>query len=92
MKSRGRIAIGWSKLGDLKSIKPLNQNDIIEEVKRVLPTTAKNLGNAAPSMWNLYSEMKIGDQVIVSAKNRRRCVLEITGDYLYECMVFFHHC
>ncbi|MDB6062523.1 MAG: endonuclease [Verrucomicrobiaceae bacterium] len=83
MKETGRVAIGWSDLGDLSILNPQNSKDISSEIKLVKSDTS-NAMMAGPSLWNLYSEVEIGDQVIVTANGRRECVFEITGNYIFD--------
>lgn len=83
MKEVGRIAIGWSRIGDLSSFAPQNSGDISSRLKSIQPDV-KNAMMAGPSLWNLYFEVEIGDQVIVTAKGRRECVFEVTGPYIFD--------
>jgi hypothetical protein len=83
MKEKGRVAIGWSDLGDLAILNPQNSKDISSEIKLVR-SVISNAMMAGPSLWNLYSEVEIGDQVIVTANGRRECVFEITGNYIFD--------
>lgn len=83
MKEKGRIAIGWSDLGDLNLLKPQNSKDISSKIKEIRADVS-NAMMAGPSLWNLYSEIEIGDQVITTAKGKRECVFEITGDYVFD--------
>lgn len=39
---------------------------------------------AGPSLWTLYKEVDVGDQIIATAKRRRVCVFEITGPYIFD--------
>ena len=83
MKKNGRIAIGWSDLGDLTLLKPQNSKDISSKIKEIR-SDVSNAMMAGPSLWNLYSEVEIGDQIIITAKGRRECVFEVTGDYIFD--------
>lgn len=83
MKENGRIAIGWSDLGDLSLLKPNSGKDISSKIKDIRPD-AKNAMMAGPSLWNLYSEVETGDQVIITANNKRKCVFEVTGPYIFD--------
>ena len=83
MKEKGRIAIGWSDLGDLNLLEPKNSKDISSKIKEIRADVS-NAMMAGPSLWNLYSEIEIGDQVIITAKGKRECVFEVTGDYVFD--------
>lgn len=83
MTELSRIAIGWSDIGDLRKIHPNDASDIARAISKAYP----NLDNAhlgGPSLWNLYSQMKEGDLVIVNANGKRECVFEIDGPYFYD--------
>ena len=82
MKKLGRIAIGWSNIGDLTILKPQSGTDISSKLKDISPDSRGMM--AGPSLWNLYSEVEIGDQIIVTAKKRRACVFEVTGEYFFN--------
>lgn len=83
MKENGRVAIGWSDLGDLMQLQPSSSKDISSKIKTIRADVS-NAMMAGPSLWNLYSEVEIGDQVIVTANGRRECVFEITGPYVFD--------
>ncbi len=80
---RGRVAIGWSDIGDLSVLSPSNSEDISSKLKSIRPDV-KNSMMAGPSLWNLYKEVELGDQVIITAKGKRACVFEITGPYIFD--------
>ena len=73
MKEVGRIAIGWSSIGDLSDLAPQNFSDISSQLKSIQPDVP-NAMMAGPSLWNLFVEVEVGDQVIVTAKSKRECV------------------
>jgi len=83
MKDMGRIAIGWSDIGDLSELDPGSSEDISSKLKRVRPDVS-NAMMAGPSLWNLYKEVEVGDQIIVTAKGKRACVFEVTGPYIFD--------
>jgi len=83
MKEKGRIAIGWSDLGDLDLLNPQNSKEISSKIKEVRADIS-NAMMAGPSLWNLYSEIEVGDQVIITAKGKRECVFEVTGNYVFD--------
>lgn len=83
MKEVGRIAIGWSNIGDLSELAPANSGEISLHLKSIQPDV-KNAMMAGPSLWNLFAEVEVGDQVIVTAKGRRECVFEVTGPYIFD--------
>lgn len=83
MKQRGRIAIGWTDIGDLRRETIHGQSDITSLISAAYPESS-NAHLGGPSLWNLYRNVAPGDLVILNAKSRRVCVLEVTGPYLYE--------
>lgn len=83
MKHRNRIAIGWSRTGDLSKSgvsKPSDISALISQTHH--PIENSHLGG--PSLWNLYHHMQEGDLVIVNANGKRVCVFEVLGPYIYE--------
>ncbi len=83
MKEKSRIAIGWSKIGDLILIGPKNASDITSSIS--LSYKSRNNSHlGGPSLWNLYSEMEEGDLVIINTGGRRRCVFEVGGPYFFN--------
>ncbi|MCY1515402.1 hypothetical protein D9M68_499870 [compost metagenome] len=83
MTKMSRIAIGWSAIGDLRTIQPNDASDITREITRKYQNL-KNAHLGGPSLWNLYSSMKEGDLVIVNANGKRKCVFEINGPYFFD--------
>lgn len=83
MKEHGRIAIGWSNIGDLSDINPHDAQKITSLVKNIYP----NLSNAhlgGPSLWRFFSQVEVGDQVIMTTKGKRYCVFEVIGPYIFD--------
>ncbi|WP_123509003.1 HNH endonuclease [Pseudomonas frederiksbergensis] len=83
MKIRNRVAIGWSNIGDLRNLDIRNASNITSLIKE----THHEVNNAhlgGPSLWNLYKEIGIGDLAIVNANNKKICVFEIIGPYMFE--------
>ena len=83
MKEIRRIAIGWSSVGDLTDFSPKDSSDIASRLKSIQPDTSSAM-MAGPSLWNLFAEVEVGDQVIVTAKRKRECVFEVTGPYIFD--------
>lgn len=83
MKERSRIAIGWTKTGDLRQLNIQGPSDIAAIIAETNPEL-DNSHLGGPSLWNLYQNMEIGDLVILNAKSKRVCVFEVTGPYIYE--------
>lgn len=83
MKQRNRIAIGWSRIGDLRSAGVSDPSEIASLIA-VAHHPIENSHLGGPSLWNLYKNMEEGDLVIVNAKGKRVCVFEVIGPYLYE--------
>ncbi|WP_080762067.1 MULTISPECIES: HNH endonuclease [Pseudomonas] len=83
MKQRSRIAIGWSKIGDLRGASIDGSRRIGGLISRSYPEL-KNSNFGGPSLWNLYKRMSEGDLVIVTSKSKRCCVFEVVGPYIFE--------
>lgn len=82
MERRDRIAVGWSRIGDLSKNPPKDASDLTQRISMVYP----DLDNAhlgGPSLWNLW-RMEPGDLLIANAHGKRRKVFEITGGYEYD--------
>ncbi|MDI1231199.1 MAG: HNH endonuclease [Methylobacter sp.] len=83
MKRSNRIAIGWSKIGNLSKLNISNQSEISSLIKKSYPHI-DNAHLGGPSLWNIYNKMREGDLVIVNANGKRVCVFEVTGPYIFE--------
>lgn len=83
MKERNRIAIGWSKTGDLRHSNITNASKITSLIALQYPNL-KNANLGGPSLWNLYREMSEGDLVIINSNGKRNCVFEVLGPYIFE--------
>lgn len=83
MEERNCIAIGASNLGDIRKLKPETGKELSTELRR-LNKHRTNLATIAPSLWNLYANMDIGDLVIVKAKPKVKTVFEVVGPYYFE--------
>jgi hypothetical protein len=83
MKVRNRIAIGWSKIGDLQRPDIVNASKITSLITQAYPDL-NNANLGGPSLWNLYKEMSVGDLVIIQSNRKRSCVFEVLGSYLFE--------
>lgn len=83
MIRRGRIAIGWSDVGDLSKLSVSSSSTISSLISRG-PRRVDNAHLGGPSLWNLYHHMQVGDLVILNADGKRVCVFEVVGPYVYE--------
>lgn len=81
MVRRGVIAIGWSNTGDLNALMPASSEFIGARIRQTHPE-AGNSQTGGPSLWRLWSEVVVGDLVIIAARGRK-FVVEVTGDYAY---------
>jgi hypothetical protein len=82
-RKRGRLALGWGKLRDLRQISSGEciRESLTKEFRLAYPDQ-EGISSATPSLWNFYCEMKIGDIVIVDNNARKEIVtFEIQGDY-----------
>jgi len=77
---KSRIAVGWGEIGDLRQSTPQDASAITSLIQKVYPEL-NNAHLGGPSLWHLYSEMAIGDLVILSDGNKRQAVMRVTGDY-----------
>jgi predicted Mrr-cat superfamily restriction endonuclease len=77
-----RISIGWGLIGDLRKSVPLDAFALTSMIRKQESYTELNNAHlGGPSLWHFYSEMTIGDLVIISDGRHRHMVKRITGDY-----------
>lgn len=81
MEQRNVIAVGWSDIGDLAMLAPVDSAAIGSRIREIYPDL-NNSAMGGPSLWNLYEEMKAGDLVIVIGGGAQ-LVFEVVGDYFY---------
>ncbi len=84
-RRQGVLAIGWGGVGDLSKQQAHNE----EEMKRLVKSThpgvpSNNWVNGGCSLWRLYSEVRQGDLVIISASSWRALTMRVTGDYYFD--------
>ena len=73
---KGRIAIGWNGLGDLRDY------GSEEEIRGAVRETGnRNWPFSGRQLLAFRDEMNVGDLVILSAGGARRVVMRIEGDY-----------
>jgi len=79
------VAIGWSKMGDLNTLKP-DREDFKAKVAAVYPDKkAGAISNNAGQLFRFAHEMKIGDIVVYRSKlDRMIHIGRIEGDYKYD--------
>ncbi len=77
------IAIGWGEVGSIETGRFRSAKDISDAIRVTYPGST-NAGNGGPSLYDFCFTMTRGDLVIVSAARRRRCVMEVVGDYTHR--------
>ena len=83
-KAEGVIAISWGDTGDLRDLAAGEAKDIAKHLAVVSPwRSGSNRNNAGHSLWRLYSEMQIGDVVILNS-NHREVTMRVAGDYFFQ--------
>jgi len=79
----GVIAMGHGTTGDLRKCQFRNADDIRRLVAATdSRRTPGGCSNDGRSMWRLFSEMKVGDLVILNAPGPF-CTIRVTGDYFF---------
>ena len=73
------LAIGWGKIGDLRSLDPTDHQDIAQAIQVAYPHL-QNSGQGGRCLWAFLNEMSTGDLVILSDGKRRVGVFEVNGD------------
>jgi predicted Mrr-cat superfamily restriction endonuclease len=79
-RENSRISVGWNKIGDIRKQGYRSADDIGAAIRKAYP---QGHDSGGPSLWNFYSEIQIGDLVILSAGRPRVFVVEINGEYEY---------
>lgn len=78
----GYIAIGWSRVGDLRPRRPADAAEITQLIQALYPGL-DNGQLGGPSLWRLYAWVGVGDLVIVGDGNKRRAVMRVSGGYTF---------
>ncbi|MGH7597818.1 MAG: hypothetical protein ACREOI_15825 [bacterium] len=83
---KGVIALGWGRIGEILATNFTNWKDISKAISEVYKDEhLNNSGAGGRSLWGLYKEMREGDLVILSNRERRKKVMQvITEEYFYE--------
>jgi hypothetical protein len=84
-RREGVIAVGHGGMGDLNKRHFQNASDLAQIIAANHPhSSTSNCVNGGHSLWRLYSEMKIGDLVILSASSAGRVLtMRVTGGYFF---------
>ena len=78
-----QIRIGWGDIGDLRQSPYRSAREISRAIWEVYPGLT-NFRFGGASLWRFYHEMQIGDLVIISSKQGRQLVVEVTGPYQWQ--------
>lgn len=79
-KKHNHIAIGWGQVGDLSEKNFGSKEEISTAIKSIYPELG-NVGDGGPSLWRLFSEVQVGDLMILSGDVAREFVVEVMGPY-----------
>ncbi len=83
-RSNGVLAIGWGLMGDLRQHHFRDEAELKQLTARTHPGYSTNSWvNGGRSLWRFYSEMQIGDLVIISASGSRKLTMRVTGNYYF---------
>lgn len=77
MRTSGRIAIGWNRVGDVRSYSSEEEVKAASRDRYPVPEFKNNAHLGAPSLWNLCHTMRTGDLVII----RHTFVMQVEGSY-----------
>ena len=78
MINTNRLAIGWSKIGSLENFS--SQDEVSQAIREHYPDL-DNSHTGAPSLYNFFKKVTIGDLVIVNVDRKRHSVFEVIGEY-----------
>ncbi|WP_456445858.1 restriction endonuclease [Thiolapillus sp.] len=83
-KEKGIVAVGWSELGDLSSLK--NREAFRDAVKAQWPSWNRMaVGQSTGMLYRFVREMKKGDRVLTYDPSRRVYLIgKIVSDYFYD--------
>jgi predicted Mrr-cat superfamily restriction endonuclease len=82
-RSSLRIAMGWGLIGDLAVLGPNSVSDITARVRAAYPHQ-RNDAHGGASLWRFYSQLAIGDLVLVGGPSQRIFVARVSGPYYWE--------
>ena len=82
MKANNAIAVGWTDVGDLRSLTLNDASDLTREISSAFGKIS-NAHLGGPSLWNFFQEMNNGDLVIVNTDKGRMSVFSVLGDYFF---------
>lgn len=84
IRREGTLAIGWGGIADLSQLHFRDEAQLRRLVAEACPgNTPNSRANEGRSLWRFYSQMQIGDLVIVSASGTRTQTMRVTGGYYY---------
>ena len=83
LRDQRRIAIGWGRIGDLRTSCVRAATDITAMVRKKYPK-AQNGHLGGPSLWRFYDKMLVGDLVIVGDGQRRVAELVRARDQFFR--------
>ncbi len=82
-RQNGRIAFGWGNIGDIRIRNYESKEEIAAAIKVTYPQL-RNSGSGGISLWDFYSNMVLGDLVVLSASKPRELVVEVQGQYEWQ--------
>ena len=78
--AKKKIAIGWSALGDLRTIP--SENVLRQEYTKAYPNEKpRAVGTSVSQIWRFYKEIEVGDLVFVRAYVALIGVAVVEGNY-----------
>ncbi len=83
VKETKRIAIGWGRIGDIKTRGYSSNYDISKVVKEFYPDR-RDASDGGYSLYDFCYSMRSSDLVILNAERKRALVVEVVGDYEYK--------
>jgi restriction system protein len=84
-RKRGVIALGWSRIPDLRGLAPTRDEFKRIYVEHYPETTPGGIAPSAGQLFRFVHEMKPGDLVAYASKRERQIhVGRVTGDYFFD--------
>lgn len=93
MKARGRLAIGWDKLGDLSSSEhtQAGREALRAKIETIYGYPAQRAGNVASYFFRLVHDLKVGDLIVAADGETNLAIGRVTGDYAFDASEGFAH-
>jgi len=93
MRSKGRMGIGWSEVGDLSSLERTREarEALRKQVESRWQRGAQRAGIVANYLMRVAHDVVVGDLVVAADGETNLAIGRVTGDYAYDGAEHFGH-